>query len=125
MKIIRRVRELSTKRANCPARAGWLYGVRLLWVIRLGGWSWFSWSLFLCFFWRSKRKKKCCFDSFTSLCVKRHPHQLETKEIGKIKKMLTDPGFDHWPIVSIASLALRKKRIVASLYSWYKYARLI
>ena len=65
-----------------------------------------------------------CFDSFTSLCVKRHPHQLATKEIGKIKKMLTDPGFDHWPIVSIASLALRKKRIVASLYSWYKYARI-
>lgn len=65
-----------------------------------------------------------CFDSYTSLCVKRHPHQLETKEIGKIKKMLTDPGFDHWPIVSIASVALRKKRIVASLFSWYKYARI-
>jgi hypothetical protein len=65
-----------------------------------------------------------CFDSYTSLCVKRHPHQLETKEIGKIKKMLCDPDFDHWPIVSIASLALRKKRIIASLYSWYKYARI-
>ncbi len=65
-----------------------------------------------------------CFDSYTALCVKRHPNQLETKEIGKIKKMLSDPGFDHWPIVSIASLALRKKKIIASLFSWYKYARI-
>jgi putative transposase len=65
-----------------------------------------------------------CFDSYSSLCVKRHPHQLEAREIGKIKRMLCDPQFDHWPIVSIASLALRKKRIIASLFSWYKYARI-
>lgn len=68
--------------------------------------------------------KYTCFDSYTSLCVKRHPHQLETKEIGKIKKMLNDPDLNHWPIVSIASLALRKKKVIASLYSWYKYARI-
>ncbi len=65
-----------------------------------------------------------CFDSFTSLCSKRHPQQLQVTEIRKIKKLLLDPEFDHWPIVSIASLALRKKNLVASLYSWYKYARL-
>lgn len=65
-----------------------------------------------------------CFDSFASLCVKRHPQQLELKEIEKIKNMLTDPAYDHWPIVSIAGLALRKKNVVACLYSWYKYARL-
>lgn len=65
-----------------------------------------------------------CFDSYTALCVKRHPHQLGTKEIGKIKTMLSDPEYDHWPIVSIASLALRKKQIIASLFSWYKYARI-
>ena len=29
-----------------------------------------------------------CFDSFTSLCVKRYPHQLELKEVEKIKNML-------------------------------------
>lgn len=38
-----------------------------------------------------------CFDSFSSLCVKRHPQQLEIKEVEKIKKMLTDPAYDHWP----------------------------
>jgi transposase InsO family protein len=65
-----------------------------------------------------------CFDSFTSLCVKRHPHQLQVKEIKRMKKMLTDPELDHWPIVSIAGMALREKNLVASIYSWYKYAKL-
>lgn len=65
-----------------------------------------------------------CFDSYTSLCVKRHPHQLQLREIEKIKKMLSNPKLEHWPIVSIAGLALRKKSVVASLFSWYKYARL-
>ncbi len=65
-----------------------------------------------------------CEDSFTSLCAKRRPHQLQIKEINTIKKMLTDTEFDHWPIVSIAGLALRQKKVVASLASWYKYANL-
>lgn len=65
-----------------------------------------------------------CFDSYTQLCVKRHPQQLENKEILKIKSLLTDSKTDHWPIVSIQGDALRNKKLVASLYSWYKYARL-
>lgn len=65
-----------------------------------------------------------CFDSFASLCVKRHPQQLELKEIEKIKNMLIDPAYDHWPIVSIAGFALRSKKVIACLYSWYKYARM-
>lgn len=65
-----------------------------------------------------------CFDSFTQLCVKRHPQQLQMNEIMKIKKMLTDPEVDHWPIVSIAGQALRQRKLMASLYSWYKYAKL-
>jgi putative transposase len=59
-----------------------------------------------------------------SLCLKRYPRQLQRKEINKIKGMLTSPSYEHWPIVSIAALALRKGSVVASLYSWYKYARL-
>ncbi len=65
-----------------------------------------------------------CFDSFTALCVKRHPHQLQMKEVEGIKRMLCDPEHDHWPIVSIAGLGLRKGSLVASLYTWYKYAKL-
>lgn len=64
-----------------------------------------------------------CFDSYSQLCVKRHPHQLQIKEIQKIKSILTDPETSHWPINSLQADALRKKKIVASLYSWYKYAR--
>lgn len=65
-----------------------------------------------------------CFDSFTQLCTKRHPQQLQLKEVQKIKSMLIDPETDHWPINSIQGQALRKKELVASLYSWYKYARM-
>ena len=65
-----------------------------------------------------------CFDSYTQLCVKRHPQQLEVNEIQKIKSLLTNPQTDHWPIVSIAGDALRKNELVCSLYSWYKYAKL-
>ena len=65
-----------------------------------------------------------CFDSYTQLCVKRHPQQLQLKEIQKIKAILTNPETDHWPICSLQADALRKKDMVASLYSWYKYAKL-
>jgi transposase InsO family protein len=64
-----------------------------------------------------------CFDSYTQLCVKRHPHQLGLSEIVKIKKLLTDPETDHWPIVSIASDAMRRKKVIASLFSWYRYSK--
>jgi len=69
--------------------------------------------------------KFTCFDSYTSLCVKRHPHQLHLKEIEKIRKALFNPKFDYWPIVAIQSHYLRKKRVMASLDSWYKYANLL
>lgn len=65
-----------------------------------------------------------CTDSFTQLCMRRHPQQLQLSEINKIKRLLTDPKTDHWPIVSVAGDALRHNKLVASLYSWYKYARL-
>lgn len=44
-------------------------------------------------------------------------------EVKKIKALLTDPEFDHWPIVSIAGHALREGKLTASLFTWYKYAR--
>ncbi|MBN8697921.1 MAG: transposase [Bacteroidetes bacterium] len=68
--------------------------------------------------------KFTCFDSYTSLCVKRHPNQLQLKEVEKIKKALCNPQFEHWPVVAIQSHYLRKKRMVACLDSWYKYANL-
>lgn len=64
-----------------------------------------------------------CFDSFTSLCIKRHPTQLNKKEIEKIRCLLSDDGYEHWPVASIAAYSLRENLIIASLYSWYKYGR--
>jgi putative transposase len=65
-----------------------------------------------------------CFDSYTALCMKRHPHQLSVNEIEKMKALLDDPEYAHWPIVSIASFAFRNQTVEASLYSWYKFARI-
>lgn len=66
-----------------------------------------------------------CSHSYLSLCLRRYPRQLQRKETNRIKDMLTSPTYEHWPIVSIAAHVLRKGHVVASLYSWYKYARLL
>ncbi|MGP8214237.1 MAG: hypothetical protein ACLQQ4_01605 [Bacteroidia bacterium] len=66
-----------------------------------------------------------CKDSVTSLCIKRHPHQLQSKEVKRMERTLKDPKLEHWPITSIAALAMRNGKLVASLDSWYKYARLL
>jgi len=69
--------------------------------------------------------KHSCHDSFASLCMKRFPRQLTLKEVQKIKNQLTTDKYQHWPIVSIAADALRKGTVVASLFTWYKYAKLL
>ncbi len=66
-----------------------------------------------------------CWDSYLSLCVKRHPHQLRLKEVKTIEKMLKDPELLHWPIASIASQGYRTGKIIASLHTWYKCAKLL
>jgi len=65
-----------------------------------------------------------CFDSFQALCVKRHPHQLQLTEIKKMYKALNAQEYKHWPIISIQAYFMRKKKIVASPDSWYKYSNL-
>lgn len=65
-----------------------------------------------------------CSRSFNALCLKRYPRQLQHKEVEKMKHMLTSPKYEHWPIVSIAAQGLRNGDVVASLYSWYKYAKI-
>lgn len=66
-----------------------------------------------------------CSHSYLSLCLRRYPRQLQIKEANRIKSMLTSSTHEHWPIVSIAAHALRTGKVVASRYSWYKYARLL
>lgn len=74
--------------------------------------------------WILEAKFKC-WDSFIHLCAKRHPHQLSLDEINGIKRMMQDPKWEHWPTASIAAHGLRKGTTVASLYSWYKYVKLL
>jgi putative transposase len=39
--------------------------------------------------------------------------------------MLTSPKYEPWPIISIAAQGLRNGEVMASLYSWYKYAKIL
>ncbi len=65
-----------------------------------------------------------CFDSYSQLCVKRHPNQLQLKEIQKMKTLLSSHETAHWPIYSLQAYSLRNKIVMASAPSWYKYANL-
>ncbi|MFZ5554127.1 MAG: transposase [Bacteroidota bacterium] len=65
-----------------------------------------------------------CSDSFTDLCMKNHPRQLNLSEIKKIRAILNDPEWNHWPVTSLASKALRENVVIASADSWYKYAKI-
>jgi putative transposase len=73
----------------------------------------------------SVASRRHCSHSYMSLCLRRYPRQFQRKEANRIKYMLTSPTYEHWPIISIAAHAIRKGSVVASLHSWYKYARLL
>jgi hypothetical protein len=69
--------------------------------------------------------RRNCGSSHISLCVKKYPHQLHRTEVDKIRQMLLNSKWEHWPVVSIAALGLRSEKVVASMFSWYKYARML
>ena len=68
--------------------------------------------------------KKECYSSPFKKCYQRHPFQLTLKESNKIKQMLLDPNFKHWPIVSIAHYAIKNSIIFVRPRTWYKYAKI-
>jgi putative transposase len=71
------------------------------------------------------RSQLTCQSSERSLCLRRFPNQLCKEEVARIKSLLSSKHFQHWPVVSIAAYAQRKGFPVVSLYSWYKYARIL
>lgn len=73
----------------------------------------------------SSREQYRCPASIHFLCLRRHPGQLRNEEIQKMKTLLTASKYKRWPISSIAAQGLRKNKVAVSLYSWYKYARLM
>ncbi|RYY00959.1 MAG: hypothetical protein EOO53_20460 [Gammaproteobacteria bacterium] len=73
----------------------------------------------------NNREQFSCSGSINALCLRRHPGQLRGEEIQKMKTLLAAPKYQRWPISSIAAFGLRNNKVVVSLYSWYKYARLL
>jgi putative transposase len=66
-----------------------------------------------------------CSGSFFNWCNKAYPMQLAGREVNKIKQMLLDPGFAHWPVNSLAYYCSREGIIQASLSTWYKIRKLL
>lgn len=71
----------------------------------------------------SKIKLQCLHSNFR-LCFKRHPLQLTSNEVLRIKRLIKDPKLITWPVSSIHGYALRNKLLSTSLSTFYKYAAL-
>lgn len=66
-----------------------------------------------------------CSGSLINKCPKVHLHQLLPTETDKIKKLLCDPQFQYWPLISVYYYALRKNICSMALSTWYKYVPLL
>ncbi|HPS56949.1 MAG TPA: integrase core domain-containing protein [Spirochaetota bacterium] len=66
-----------------------------------------------------------CYDSFAGKCLRRWPGQLSVASVEKIRSLCEDEQFKGWPAVSIAHYARRSGLLSISVYTWYKYAKLI
>lgn len=66
-----------------------------------------------------------CSDSLIHSCRKVHINQLLSPETDKMKKLLIDPRFQFWPLVSVYYYALRNNICSMALSTWYKYVPLL
>ena len=66
-----------------------------------------------------------CSSSLLEWCLVRQPHQLAKFEIERMRDILLDKLYLHWPVSSLAFQAQRTGTIHASLSSWYKYMKLM
>ena len=74
--------------------------------------------------WLLTSKTKC-FESFFQACNRVYSSQLTKPEINKMKDLLVDSRFLHWPVTSIAHYASRNDILHIHLKTWYKYVRLL
>ena len=77
------------------------------------------------FQYRLNKLNNLCHDSAFALCLRKHPLQLSFKEIGTMKRLLSEERFACWPISSIAFFAQRNNLLGAALSTWYKYKPLL
>ncbi len=66
-----------------------------------------------------------CGQSLAKLCSSAYPQQLTVKEVHKIHRILSNPDYSHWPIISVAYYGMREGILKAHPNTWYKYARLM
>ncbi len=63
-----------------------------------------------------------CDSSVMSLCAKKYTNQTTLEEYQIIEKTLNDIKYQHWPKSAVHSMLLKKKKLIISRSTFYKYA---
>ncbi len=105
MKILL-LRAIERSRSALPLRT-------VLRVLRLSPSRYHSW----------KREEECGLDDMSS-CPRSSPQQLTRSEVETIKGMVTSEEYRHVPTGTLALLAQRLGKVLASATTWYKLVRL-
>jgi putative transposase len=74
--------------------------------------------------WLLNIKVKCSASYFEQ-CTRRYGKQLLKPQVELIKEALTSDTYKYWPTSSIAYYFQRTNLLHVSVYTWYKYARLL
>ena len=70
-----------------------------------------------------KREESCALQDVSS-CPRTFPHQLTSAEVAVVKDMVTSEEYRHVPTGTLALLAQRLGKVVASPATWYRLVRL-
>ena len=70
-----------------------------------------------------KRQESCALQDVSS-SPRTSPHQLTSAEVGTVKGMVTSREYRHVPTGTLALLAQRLGKVVASPATWYRLVRL-
>ncbi|UTW68033.1 transposase family protein [bacterium SCSIO 12643] len=66
-----------------------------------------------------------CLESVSQFCFRANPLQLSYVEIGRLKSLMLNPNFNHWPAISIYYYGIRTGAFQFSESTFYKYTRLL
>ena len=70
-----------------------------------------------------KREERCALDDVAS-CPRTCPQQLTSAEVGAVKEMVTSQEYRHVPTGTLAVLAQRLGKVLASAATWYRLVSL-
>ncbi|WP_431167670.1 DDE-type integrase/transposase/recombinase [Tenacibaculum halocynthiae] len=66
-----------------------------------------------------------CDDSYFNWCVKKHPNQLLSSEVGVIRKYMTHDIYKYWSKSSIYLKAVIDSNLLCGISTFYKYCSLL